>query len=229
MDDTTQSVRPNSDLGKIRVFIADDHDVVREGLRSILLSTTLSIEVSGEACTGAEAVEKISELKPDVAIVDISMPELNGLEVARRIRKTSPETSVLILTVHESEQLMEEVLSAGARGYVLKSDAARCLVMAIESLFAGGFFLNSRLGDLMVQGYLSQASSRPPGGSVLTSSEREVLQLLAEGRSNKQVAALKGISVKTVETHRANIMRKLKLRSTSGLVHYAVRNGMIQA
>lgn len=217
----------NSD--KIRVVLADDHDVVRQGLRSVLeASKSPLIEVAGEARTGTEAVTKIMELKPDVAILDISMPELNGLEVTRKVCERCPETKILILTMHESEQLIENVLSAGARGYLLKRDAARCLVIAIESLFNGVLFLSSRPAELVMQGYLNQLHSQG-GAIILSASEREILQLLAEGYSNRQIAVLKGISVKTAETHRMNIMRKLKVRSIAGLVHYAVRNGIIDA
>lgn len=229
MGEIAQRARYKADSGKIRVFLADDHDVVRQGLRSVLeASANPSIEVLGEARTGTEAVKKINELKPDVAILDVSMPELNGLEVTRKISKASPHTKVLILTVHDSEQLIENVLRAGARGYMLKSDAARCLAMAVESLFNGVLYLSPKPAELVMQGYLDQAGSQD-GSRILSASEREILQLLAEGNSNKQIAALKGITVKTAETHRVNIMRKLNVRSASALVHYAVRNGIIDA
>ncbi|MGH9327038.1 MAG: response regulator [Terriglobia bacterium] len=230
MDVIAQSSgRPKTEPEKIRVFLADDHDVVRQGLRSVLQrSSNPPIEVSGEASTGTEAVRKINELKPDVAILDISMPELNGLEVTRKIRERCPHVKVLILTVHESEQLIEDVLSAGARGYLLKRDAARHLAIAVESLFHGVLFLSSKPAELVMQVFLNQVNSEG-GSSILSTSEREILQLLAEGHSNKQIAAMKGITVKTAETHRVNIMRKLKVRSVSGLVHYSVRNGIIDA
>lgn len=186
----------------------------------------------GEAANGREAVERARDLKPDIAILDITMPELNGLEAARRILRVSPRTQVLILTMHHADDLVEEVLRAGARGYVLKSDAGRDLVAAVEALAAGRPFFTARVADLVLTGFLRGSAGAPARETVaqrLTDREREVLQLLAEGKSNKEVAALLKISVKTVETHRANIMRKLHLHSISELIHYAIRNRMITA
>lgn len=221
--------RNRSGNGKIRVFLADDHDVVREGLRNVLEhSASLRVEVLGEASTGAEAVKKIAELKPDVAVLDISMPELNGVEATRKIHQQSPNTRVLILTVHDSEQLIESVLSAGARGYLLKRDAVRCLAMAVESLSNGVLYLSNKPSELVMQSYLTQVAS-DGGSSTLSASEREILQLVAEGNSNKEISSLRGITVKTAETHRVKIMHKLKVRSVAGLVRYAVRNGIIDA
>jgi DNA-binding NarL/FixJ family response regulator len=224
---------PNSNSAPstaIRVLFADDHFVVRQGVRDLLESEP-RCRVLGEARTGREVVSKAIELKPDVVILDVSMPELNGVEATRQIRSAVPQSKVLVLTMHDSEHLVRELLQAGALGYLLKTDAARDLVLAVESVYEGRPFFTSPVAKMVLQGYLN---SRPqvtePGvhGS-LTPREREVVQLLAEGRSNKEIAAALGISVKTAETHRANIMRALNLRSICDLVHYAVREDIIQA
>ncbi len=218
-------------MTKMRILIADDHEVVRKGLRS-LLETEPGLEVVGEASNGREAVEKATATKPDVVVLDIGMPELNGLEATRRIVKAAPRTEVLILTVYETEEVIREVLRAGARGYVLKSDAGRLLLSAIESVSAHKPFFTSRVSELVLAGFLSgdvrNESSEPPG-TPLTPREREVLQLLAEGRTNKEVAAALGIGLKTVETHRMNLMAKLGLHSVVDLVRYAIRNGIVAA
>jgi DNA-binding NarL/FixJ family response regulator len=221
------TVYADSQSEKIRVVIADDHDVVRQGLRAVL-KTEPRVEMSGEARTGREAVEKSIKLKPDVVVLDISMPELNGLEATRKIVKDRPETEVLILTVHESEQLVKDILRAGAHGYVLKNDAARDLVAAIVSLSEGKPFFTSSVARMLLRGYLAFTASDKCSSGPLTAREREILQLLAEGYSNKEVAAIQGVSVKTAETHRANIMRKLNFRSVCDIVHYAVRNQLIE-
>ncbi|MDE3138066.1 MAG: response regulator transcription factor [Acidobacteriota bacterium] len=210
-------------------MLADDHEVVRRGLRA-LLQAKPSWEICGEAATGREAVEKAKALKPDVVVLDITMPELNGLEAARRILRASPRTQVLILTMHDSDEVVHEVLEAGARGYVLKSDAGRDLVAAVEALGEGRPFFTPRVAELVLSGYLhggGEPANRTMPRSRLTSRERELLQLLAEGKSNKEAATALSISVKTVETHRANIMRKLNLHSIGELVYYAVRNRII--
>jgi len=215
----------------MRILLADDHEVVRRGLRA-LLQAQPSWEVCGEAANGREAVEKAQALRPDVVVLDITMPELNGLEAARRILRAAPRTQVLILTMHDSDEVVHEVLEAGARGYVLKSDAGRDLVAAVEALGEGRPFFTTRVAELVLTGYLQGAAEpakRAGARSRLTSRERELLQLLAEGKSNKEAATALSISVKTVETHRANIMRKLNLHSISELVHYAVRNRIISA
>ena len=187
----------------------------------------LDLRLIGEARTGRETVGQVKQLKPDVVVLDVTMPELNGLEVTRQIRKMAPEVAVLVLTAHESEQLAEQLLGAGALGYLLKSDAARDLPTAVDSVSRGKTFFTSKIGRLVLEGYL-KTTSRPASKGTLTESEREIVQLLAEGKSNKEVADLKGIAVKTAETHRANIMRKLGLHSISDLVRYAVRNGFIE-
>jgi DNA-binding NarL/FixJ family response regulator len=215
----------------LRILVADDHKVVRRGLRALLESRP-GWEVCGEATTGREAVEKARELKPDLVVLDITMPELNGLEATRQILKALPRTEVLVLTIHESEQVVHEVLEAGARGYVLKSDAGRDLVAAVQALSQHKPFLTLGVTEMMLGAY--QKGGLPqeePGAShsPLSPREREIVQLLAEGRSNKDVATTLNISVKTVETHRANIMLKLNLHSIGDLVRYAIRNGIIEA
>jgi DNA-binding NarL/FixJ family response regulator len=212
----------------VRILVADDHQVVRTGLRTLLESKT-GWQVCAEAANGREAVEKAGQLKPDVAVLDIGMPLLNGVEATRQIRKLSPQTEILILTMHDSELLIQEVLAAGAHGYILKDDADRNLVAAIDALRRHKPYLSSRV---------SESVSNPAGGDSpafspsprnrLTPREREVLQLLAEGKSNKEVATILEISVKTAETHRANIMLKLDFHSVTELVRYAVRNKIIQ-
>ncbi len=215
----------------LRILVADDHEVVRRGLRAVLEAHP-GWEVCGEAVTGREALEKARQLKPDVVVMDIGMRELNGLEATRQVLKALPTTEVLILTMHESEQVVREVLDAGARGYVLKTDAGRDLVAAVDALSQHRPFFTSRVAEMVLEGYLKEGSRAEEGKtspSRLTPREREVVQLLAEGNSNKEVASRLGISVKTVEAHRANIMRKLGLDSLSDLVRYAIRNKIIEA
>ncbi len=211
----------------VRILLADDHEVVRQGLRR-LLEAQPGWEICGEAAGGREAVDLAKRLKPDVVVLDFSMPGLNGTEAARQILKELPKTEVLILTMHSSEPLMRGALEAGARGYVLKSDASRDLVSGVHAVIAHKSFLSPGISGTVVDGYLrspDEVASRPP----LTPREREIVKLLAEGKSNKEVAAVLDISVKTVEAHRANLMHKLNLSSLSDLVHYAIRNGIVEA
>ncbi|MGH9354262.1 MAG: response regulator [Terriglobia bacterium] len=211
-----------------RVLVADDHESVRRGIGE-LLKFEPDFELAGEAASGSEAVEKARQLKPDVAVLDVSMPGMNGLEAARKITKENPSIEVMILTVHESEQLIEEVLTAGAHGYMLKSDVGQDLLTAIGSLSRRRPFFTTKVAKMVLNGYLE--STAQAGGSCqdLTSRERQVIQLLAEGKSSKEVAVIQGIAVKTAETHRTNLMRKLGLHSICDLVHYAVRNQIIEA
>jgi DNA-binding NarL/FixJ family response regulator len=215
----------------VRILVADDHQVVRTGLRALLESKT-GWQVCAEASNGREAVEKAGQLKPDVAVLDIGMPLLNGVEATRQIRKLSPQTEILILTMHDSELLVQEVLSAGAHGYILKDDADRNLVAAVDALRRHKPYLSSRVSEAVSSpgGHAgdSGVSSQNPRNR-LTPREREIVQLLAEGKSNKEVAGYLGISVKTAETHRANIMLKLDFHSITELVRYAVRNKIIQS
>jgi DNA-binding NarL/FixJ family response regulator len=213
----------------VRILIADDHEVVRHGVRAIL-ERQAGWVVCGEAGTGREAVAKAVDLRPDVVVLDLSMPELNGLEATRQIRRLLP-AKILILTVHESDQLVTEVLDAGADGYVLKTDAGRALVAAIRALLTGGRFFTERVHALAAHRGAKRrrgtAVSGPDTGR-LTAREREVLQLLAEAKSNKEIGTALGITTKTAETHRAHIMTKLDLHSMSELVRYAIRNGIIE-
>jgi DNA-binding NarL/FixJ family response regulator len=212
-----------------KVLVADDHESVRHGVRE-LIKTERAFEVCGEAMDGLEAVEKARHLKPDIVVIDVSMPQLNGIEATRQIVKENASAEVLVLTVYESEQIVDEILNAGARGYLLKSDVAYDLLFAITSLSRHRPFFTSKVASMVLQGYLEN-SARAGGCNVsaLTAREREVVQLLAEGKSNKEVAVIQGIEVKTAETHRANLMRKLGLHSVCDLVHYAVRNQIIEA
>jgi DNA-binding NarL/FixJ family response regulator len=211
----------------MRILLADDHEVVRRGMR-VLLEARPGWQICDEAVDGRDAVEKAVRHKPDVVILDIGMPVLNGLEAARQIRKDVPESEVLILTMHESEQVVREVVEAGARGYVLKSDAGRALVKAVEALAQHKTFFTSRVADLAARALrANDRDGTAAETSVLTHREREVVQLLAEGRTNKDVAECLGISVRTVETHRNNIMRKLGGHTLSDLVRYAVRNNLV--
>jgi DNA-binding NarL/FixJ family response regulator len=212
-----------------RILVADDHEVVRRGLCALLQSRP-EWEICGEAADGREAVEKSQNLKPDAVIIDIGMPTLNGLEATRQILKTNPHIKVLVLTLHDSDQMIREVLDAGARGFLLKSDAARDLISAVQALRRDNTYFTSRVAEMVLEGYLkppSKAVPLAPLRSRLTPREREVVQLIAEGKSTKEVAVALQLSVKTAETHRSNIMRKLELHSVSDLVLYAVRNNIV--
>lgn len=214
----------------VRILVADDHDVVRRGLRE-QLSSHDGWEICGEARNGREAVQMALKLSPDVAVIDLSMPELNGLEATRQIRRELPRTEVLIFTMHETEQLIREVLSAGARGYVLKSDAGRHLTSAVEALSHRRPFFTEKVSEALLDAFLNSNSRKDEGSAfrTLTDREREIVQMLAEGRSNKEIAAKLSISIKTVETHRATVMRKLDISSIVELVHYAIRNQLVEA
>ena len=214
----------------LRVLVADDHDLMRRGLKS-LLESHVGWSVCAEAHTGREAVAKAEELKPDIVILDITMPELNGVEAARRILKASPNTEILVLSVHYSDQLIRDILDAGVRGYIVKSDSDRDLTIAIEALSNHKPFFTPRATELILNNFNSKGGTTEiPDviGDRLTSREREIVQLLSEGKTSKEVASILGISVKTAETHRANIMRKLEIHSVSELVRYAVRNQIIE-
>lgn len=213
-------------MTKKRILIADDHEMIRQGLR-LLMSQRTDWEICGEAATGREAVELAIKHKPDVVVMDFSMPILNGLEATRRIREELPQTEVLILTMHENDQVIRDVLAAGARGYLLKSDGGKLLTTAIESLCKHKPYFTPKVSEMVLSGYLN-----PPGeedsGDRLTSREREIVQLIAEGKSSKEVSSTLNISVKTVEAHRTNIMRKLNVHSLGEIVRYAVRNRIVE-
>jgi len=211
----------------LRILVADDHSVVRTGLRTLLESEE-GWEVCAEATNGREAVEKARELKPDVAVLDIGMPLVNGIEATRQMKKVSPETEILILTMHDSESLIEEVLGAGARGYILKDDADLNLIRAVDVVRQHKPYLSSRVSEAVSKTALPPEAEAGLDRRRLTPREREILQLLAEGKSNKEIASFLDISVKTAETHRANIMLKLNFHSITELVRYAVRNNIIQ-
>jgi DNA-binding NarL/FixJ family response regulator len=213
----------------LRILLVDDHEMVRQGLKAVL-ETHGGWEVCGEATTGRQAVAQARELRPQIVVMDVSMPELGGLEATRQIRAALPRTEVLILTMHDSEQLVREVLAAGARGYLLKSDAGHALVSAVEALAQHKPFFTSKVTELVLGGFLNpQKPDEAQPGERLTPREREIVQLLAEGKSNKEVAVVLEISVKTAETHRTNVMRKLEVRSMSELVRYAIRNNIVEA
>jgi DNA-binding NarL/FixJ family response regulator len=216
----------------VRLLIADDHEIVRKGLR-IVLETQHGWTVAAEASDGKDAVEKAKQVKPHVAIMDITMPSMNGLEAARQIIKYLPETRILILSIHDSDALIHRVLETGARGYLLKSDATRDLVSAVEALLHNKTFFTSKVEQIVLEGYLGKSANHKHTDEIdplrMTARQREIVQLLAEGKSNKEVARTLDISVKTAETHRANIMRRLDCHSVTELVRYAVRNHIIEA
>lgn len=217
-------------MNSLRILVADDHEIVRRGL-VFLLKSHAGWDVCGEARDGRQAVEKAMELRPDIVILDIGMPNLNGLEAARQLLRHNSQCKVLILTIADTDEVVRAVLDAGARGFVLKSDAVRDLVSAVEALQSNKTFFTSRVSEMVLGGFLGRnrpASDGKPRFPDLTPREREIVQLLAEGKSTKEVASYLDLSVKTAETHRSNIMRKLDLHSVSELVLYAVRNNMVQ-
>ena len=214
-----------------RILIADDHDVARGGIRA-LLENHPGWQVCGEAKDGRETVELVAQTKPDLILLDIGMPNLNGLEATRQILAAAPDALILILTMHDTDQLVREVLRAGARGFLFKSDAGRDLITAVEALQQGRTFFTTRVSQLVLNGFLDRDQPREESPErnfeLLTSREREVIQLLAEGKTSKEVAVALNLSVKTAETHRTNLMRKLDLHSVADLTRYAVRNGIVQ-
>ena len=218
-------------MKKLRILIADDHGLVRRGARAVLHSRH-GWRVVGEAASGREAVQKAIELKPDVAVVDIGMPELDGVEVTRQIREAVPGTKVLVLTMHESDQMVRRALDAGASGYLLKSDFTDCLAKAVKAIAGGKRFLTPKVSEIVLDGFLNRNNQHQRGDRVAartTPREIEIIRLLAQGKSNKEIAAELGIAVRTVETHRAKIMFKLGLHSLAELIHYAIRHGIASA
>lgn len=211
----------------MRVLLADDHSIVRRGLRGLLESAGLN--VVGEAADGLEAVRLCEELRPDVVILDIGMPKLSGIEVAERAHKMDRQPGIIILSVHGDESYIMRALAAGARAYLLKSATDEDLLPAVRAVAAGKPFFSPAVAAVLVEDYIRQLQQRGLTDSydLLTDREKEVLQLLAEGRSNKEVAALLDLGLSTVETHRANLMQKLNLHNTAEIVLYAVRKGLI--
>lgn len=214
---------------KVRILLADDHELVRRGVRALLKGQS-GLEVVADAVNGQEAIEKARKEKPHVAILDIAMPNVDGLEAIRQIREASPQTEIVVLTMHESDTMVRRVLEAGARGYVLKSDLARCLVKAVERVFQGKLFLTPKVSEVVLEGFLkagSESKRKERLQATPTRREVEIIELLAKGKTNKEIASILGIAVRTVETHRANIMLKLGLHSLAELIHYALRHGIV--
>lgn len=228
--EVTDQQTPRTGIQKLRILVADDHDIIRRGLRQLLMAKP-GWEIVGEAKTGREAVIAAEQLKPDVIVMDISMPDLNGLEAARQLQKAAPQIGILILTMYFTDQLVREVIDCGARGYILKSDADKELINAVEALANHRTYFTREASEILLNGYSRPEvvlESKATARNRLTAREREIVQLLADGKSSKEVANMLKISVKTAETHRANIMRKLELHSVSELVRYAIRNQIIE-
>jgi len=216
-------------MEKPRILVVDDHQLIRKGVVSSIRGERPQWEVCGESSNGREAVATAATLQPDIVVMDITMPEMNGLDATRQILKDNPHTQVLILSMHESEQIVRDVLDCGARGFLLKSDAGADLMSALEALRNHRPFFTSKISEVLMRGYRDGSGADkalPP--SPVSPREREIIQLIAEGRSNKEVAHTLHISPKTVETHRARIMAKLNLHSISDLVRYAIRNGITE-
>jgi DNA-binding NarL/FixJ family response regulator len=217
-------------MQKIRILIADDHTMVRQGIRMMLL-TQQDMEVIGEAANGREAVQKAEELDPDVVILDLSMPIMNGLEAARIIAKQNPRIGVLVLTMHLNEEYAFQVLSCGAKGYMIKESSAEEMIKAVRNVYRHETYIDSRISKEVIDAYIKRANTSDSRGvpkDILTPREREVLKLIAEGRSNKEIAQLLDLSVKTVDVHRTNLMKKLNIHDVATLVKFAIKKGLIQ-
>ena len=214
-------------MGALRILVADDHEIVRRGVCTLLQSHP-GWEICGEAMDGVEAVELARKLNPDVVVLDISMPRQGGLDAARAILQENGKQKILFLTIVDSDQLVRNALRLGIRGYVQKSDAARELVLAVEALERNGTYFTSRIAQMVLDGYLDQKTLKANRReSLLTGREHEIVRLVAEGKSTREISSMLGVSAKTAETHRSNIMRKLNLHSTSELILYAIRNGIL--
>lgn len=208
-----------------RILIADDHDVVRSGVRTILESHA-GWEVVGEARDGKDAIDQALAVRPDIVILDYAVPLVNGVEATRQIRSRVPGIEILIFTMHDTDSLIRDVLEAGARGFLLKSDAKQFLISAVESLADHKPFFTGKVSEALLETYLSKGASHE---SALSSREKSVVQLVAEGKTNKQIADILSISTKTVESHRATAMHKLNLDTTAALIRYAIRNKIVEA
>lgn len=212
----------------IRVLLVDDHTILREGVRA-LLADEPEIVVVGEAGDGQEALEKVEALRPDIVLMDMVMPRMNGLEATGEIKRRYPETKVLILSMYDDDEYVQQVIQAGASGYLLKGMAADDLILAIREVHAGSSFLNPAVAAKLIQDYVRRVrGDHAEGDEPLTVREREVLKLIAEGNTNQEIADVLYLSRKTVESHRANIMRKLDLHDVTELVKYAIRKGLIR-
>ena len=209
------------------IVVADDHRIVREGIRK-LLETREDFQVVGEASDGEEAVQMVLEKKPDVALMDIWMPRLSGIDATRRIGKQGLATKVLVLSMHESRTYVEEVLRAGAAGYIVKNAASQDLLNAIDAVCSGASYLSPTITQQVVDAIARPGDAVPSGVAALTDREREVLQLIAEGLSSKEIAGMLGVSLKTVDSHRSNLMEKLDIHKVSGLVRFAIRAGLVE-
>jgi two-component system nitrate/nitrite response regulator NarL len=210
---------------KIRLLLADDHPVVRKGIRSCL--TDLDLEIVGEAVDGEEAINRVRELQPDIVLMDIDMPKMNGLEATRVLRKEMPDVRVLILSVHSNKQYVLQIIQSGAQGYVLKDASPSELIRAIESVYDGEAFFSPDVSQIVLNQYLAEAGrGEDEESGRLTSREREVLAMIAEGQSNKEMATKLGVGVRTIETHRERVMDKLNIHTVAGLTKYAIANGI---
>jgi DNA-binding NarL/FixJ family response regulator len=213
-------------MGPLRVILADDHTLVRAGLRKLLESVP-QVDVVGEAQDGLELLELAAKLKPDLVVLDIAMPGLNGLEAAARLQRSAPATRVLVLSMHQSEEYVRQALRSGASGYLLKDAAPLELEMALAAVMRGETYLSPAVSKGVVSDYVKRLRDEDNPGAQLTSRQREVLQLIAEGQSTKEIARRLDLSVKTVETHRTQLMKQLDIHEVAGLVRYAMRSGLI--
>ena len=215
-------------MTNLKILIADDHDVVREGIRA-LIEHEPDWEVCGVAANGREAVEQAEKLQPDVIVIDMTMPELNGVEAIRQIKRILPKTEIVVFSAHRSEDMVRETFDSGAKSYIRKADAGRYLIDAIRALAAHKPFFTPEVSDILFARFLNgNSGSQQRGDQNLTTREKEIVRLLAEGHSNKEIGSTLGISTRTAETHRATLMRKLDSDSLADVVRYAIRNHIIE-
>lgn len=212
---------------KKRILIADDHSIVRSGIRH-LLSTRKDVEIVGEADDGLSAIRMVKRLKPDMVLMDIGMPQMNGIEAIQEIVRERKDIKVLVLSMHSDDKTVAKALKAGAKGYLIKSCDSRDLNEAIDALSSGEIYLSREISSTLIQGYIRKLDDDSSGLSLLTPKERQILQMIAEGNTTKDIAGTLNVSIKTVEVHRSNIMRKLNLHNIADLTKYAIREGLIQ-